>query len=82
MKQQSLASQVGLRSMAGRAAGSCFWMRWSRWFRGRLWSRWCEPHYAKAGNGRQPVGLVDHAADVLRAAVVQPVRPRRGGAAV
>ena len=24
---------------------------WSRW------SLWCEPHYAKAGNGRQPVGL-------------------------
>jgi hypothetical protein len=37
-----------------------------------------EPHYAKAGNGTAACGPVDHAAYLLRAAVVQPVRPRRG----
>ena len=29
-----------------------------------------EPHYAKAGNGRHPVGFVDHAAGVLSPTVV------------
>src|SRR5713226_5296915 len=39
-----------------------------------------EPVYAKAGNGRPPVGA--DAADLLFAAVVQPVGPRGGGGAV
>ena len=42
------------------------------------WSELCslvEPHYPKAGNGRRPVGYRAHAADLLSAAVVQPLRP-------
>ena len=34
--------------------------------------RLIEPHYPKASNGRQPLGLEKNAADLLPAAVVQP----------
>ena len=43
------------------------------------WSELCalvDPHYPKPGNGRSPVGI--HAANLLSAAVVQPLRPRAG----
>ena len=37
--------------------------------------RLIEPHYPKAGQGRQPLGLEKDAADLFLAAVVQSVGP-------
>lgn len=41
-----------------------------------------EPHYPKAGNGRQPVGAFDHAAGLFSAAVVQSVGSGSGRGAL
>ena len=41
-----------------------------------------EPDYPKAGNGRQPCGSFDHAANLLSSAVVQPVELGSGRCAV
>ena len=43
--------------MAGRAGASCFWTRWSWSFPWSGLLALVRPHYAKAGNGRRPVGL-------------------------
>jgi hypothetical protein len=44
-------------------------IRWSRLV------KLIEPHFAKAGQGRQPLGLDEDAAELLLVAVVQSVGP-------
>src|SRR5665213_792743 len=53
--------------MAGRASGSNLWMRWSKVVPWSGLQALVVPHYAKAANGRGPVGL----ANMLRTYFVQ-----------
>ena len=78
MKQQSLASQGVFEKYGRKSRREVFLDEMEQIVPWSALEALVRPHYAKAGKGRQPVGLFDHAADVLRAAVVQPVGPGCG----
>jgi hypothetical protein len=78
MRQQTLASQASFEKFGRKGKRELFLDQMEQVVPWAALLELIEPHYPRAGNGRQPVGLVDHAADLLFAAVVQPVGPRNG----
>jgi len=79
MRQRTLASQAGFEKFGRKSRRELFLERMEQVV------PWAEllalvgPHYPKAGKRAAAGGPGYHAADLLRAAVVQPVGPRGGG---
>ncbi len=82
MKQQNLASQGVFEKYGRKGRLELFLHEMEQIVPWLELEALVRPHYAKAGKGATAARSVGHAADVFRAAVVQPVGPRLGGVAI
>jgi IS5 family transposase len=80
MRQQTLASQASFEKFGRKGKRELFLDQMKQVVPWSELLALVEPHYPKAGNGRQPVGLAImlRTYPPRRTAVVQSVRPRDG----